>query len=54
MYIYYYPACACAKGLSSWFCPSVSQFVSQSGEKFLTLNIDRVKQFPNLTVALTM
>ena len=27
-----YPACACAKGLSNWFCPSVSLFVSLSGE----------------------
>ena len=54
----YYPAHACAKGLNNWFCPSVSlsvcQFVSQSGEKFLYLNIDRVKQFPNLTTALTL
>ena len=54
----FYPVRACAKGLSNWFCPSVSlsvcQFVSQSGEIFLNLNIDRVKQFPNLTVALTL
>ena len=32
-------------------CQSVCQS-DQSGEKFLTLNIDRVKQFSNLTVAL--
>ena len=35
-------------------CQFVCLFVSQSGEKFLNLNIDRVKQFPNLTVALTL
>ena len=35
-------------------CQFVSLFVCQSGEKFLNLNIDRVKQFPNLTVALTL
>ena len=35
-------------------CKFVSLFVSQSGEKILNLNIDRVKQFPNLTVALTL
>ena len=49
-----YPARACAKGLSNWFCPSVSLSVCQSGEKFLNLNMDSVKQFPNLTVALTL
>ena len=32
----------------------VSLAVCQSGEKFLNLNIDRVKRFPNLTVALTL
>ena len=42
----FYPARACAKGLSNWFCPSVCQFVSQSSKKLLNLNIDRVKQFP--------
>ena len=35
-------------------CLFVCQFVSQSGGKFLNLNIDRVKRFPNLTVALTL
>ena len=44
---YCYPTCACAKGLSIWFCPSVSLAVSlsvcQSSEKFWNLNIDRVK-----------
>ena len=29
-----YPTRACAKGLSNWFCPSVSLLVCQSGEKF--------------------
>ena len=33
-------------------CLSVCQFVSQSGEKFLNLNIDRIKRF-HPTVALT-
>ena len=36
------------------FCQFVSLFVCQSGEKFLNLNIDRVKWFPKLTVALTL
>ena len=53
-----YSTCACAKGLSNQFCPSASLFVclfvSLSGEKFLNLNIDRVKRFPKLTVALTL
>ena len=49
-----YPARACAKGLSNWFCPSVSLSVCQSGEKILNLNIDSVKQFPNPTIALTL
>ena len=43
---HFYPACACAKGLGNWFCPSVGlsvcqsvslsicQSVSLSGEKF--------------------
>ena len=33
---------------------SVCMSVCQSGEKFLNLNIDRVKRFPKLTVALTL
>ena len=33
---------------------SVCLSVCQSGEKFLNLNIDRVKRFPKLTVALTL
>ena len=33
---------------------SVCQFVSQSSVNYLNLNIDGVKQFPNLTVALTL
>ena len=33
---------------------SVCQSVCQSGETFLNLNIDRVKRFPKLTVALTL
>ena len=49
-----YPVRTCAKGLSNWFCLSVSLSVCQSGEKILNLNIDSVKQFPNLTVALTL
>ena len=41
--------------LSNWFVHlSVCLSVCQSGEKFLNLNIDRVKQFPKLTVALTL
>jgi len=35
-------------------CQFVSLSVCQSGEKFLNLNIDGVKQFPKLTVALTL
>ena len=49
----YYPMCKCVKGLSNWFCPSVSLSVCQSGEKLLDLKIDRFKWFPKLTVALT-
>ena len=41
----YYPTRACAKGLSNWFCPSVSFSVCQSGEKILNLNIDSVNNF---------
>ena len=33
---------------------SVSLSVSQSSEKFWNLNLDRVKRFPKLTVALTL
>ena len=33
---------------------SVSLSVCQSGEKLLNLKIDRVKQFPKQTVALTL
>jgi len=33
---------------------SICQFVSQTGEKFLNLSIDRVKLLPKLAVALTL
>ena len=35
-------------------CQFVCLFVSLSGEKFLNLNIDRVKRFPKLAVPLTL
>ena len=54
----FYPMCTYAMGLSNQYCPSVSQFFSlsvcQSSEKFLHLNIDRIKQFVKPTVALTL
>ena len=34
-----YPTCACAKGLRNQFCPSVSQSVSLSSEKFWNQHI---------------
>ena len=40
--------------LCSTFCPPVSVLVCQSGEKSVILNMDRIKQFPKLTVALTL
>ena len=52
---FFLPVCTYAKGLSNQYCPSVSQFVSLlSSEKFLNLNIDRIKQFVKPTVALTL
>ena len=42
MFSYYcYPTCACAKGLSDWFCPSVSLSVCQ----FVSLSVSPVKKF---------
>ena len=35
-------------------CQFVNLSVRQSGKKFLNLNIDRVKRFPKLTVALAL
>ena len=35
-------------------CQFFCLFVSLSGEKFLNLNIDRVKRFPKLTESLTL
>ena len=49
-----YPAHACAKGLSNWFCPlSVCLSVCPM-KKVFNLNIDRIKQLLKLTVALTL
>ena len=39
---------------TGFLCLFVSQSVCQSGEKFVNLNIDKVKRFPKLTVALTL
>ena len=47
----FYPAHACVKGLDNWCC---CLSVYQSSEKFLNLYIDRTKQFPKLTVTLTL
>ena len=45
IHLLYYPASACAKGLRNRFCPSVSQSVCLSGEKFWNQHIYWVKQF---------
>ena len=50
----YLPRMRGVKQLVLSVCQFVSLSVCQSGEKCLNLNLHRVKQFPNLTVALTL